>query len=225
MNALLVGLAVAIGARRLRTRRKPSRRSWATGAVEWLQHGTKTAFGEGSGVEFLPGRPAAARRAGRGRRAAVQAVPEDEPRGDRPDRTDSGPMPLVRPAHLQGGRRPPGHRRRVALAARPAQGVRHRRHDADDILAGQEVGLPASVRRLDDRRVGDPDEDVVQRRPRPLEPVRPVPAASSRPARPAGRCRGASAVPGSGRSPSPGPPRPSRRKDAPSTRTRKLSNP
>jgi hypothetical protein len=56
MNALLVGLALAVGAPALKDPPKgesPVLGDWAL--VEWVQNGTKMAFGEGSGVEFLPG--------------------------------------------------------------------------------------------------------------------------------------------------------------------------
>ena len=55
MQALLVGVALSVGAPALKDPPKaepPILGNWEL--VEWLQNGTKTAFAEGSGVEFLP---------------------------------------------------------------------------------------------------------------------------------------------------------------------------
>ena len=55
MNALLLGTALAIAAPALKDPPKtdpPIVGDWKL--VEWLQHGTRMAFGDGTGVEFLP---------------------------------------------------------------------------------------------------------------------------------------------------------------------------
>jgi uncharacterized protein (TIGR03067 family) len=99
MNALLVGLALALGAPALKDPPKgesPILGDWAL--VEWLQHGTKMTFGEGSGVEFLSGGKRLWRDGpGASDDRQYKLYPKTSPAEMDLIRTDSGPMPLVYP--------------------------------------------------------------------------------------------------------------------------------
>jgi len=99
MNALLIGVALAVGAPALKDPPKgesPVLGDWAL--VEWLQHGTKLAFGEGSGVEFLPGGKRLWRDGpGGSDERQYKLYPRTSPAEIDLIRTDSGPMPLVYP--------------------------------------------------------------------------------------------------------------------------------
>jgi uncharacterized protein (TIGR03067 family) len=99
MNALLVGLGLVAGAPALKDPPKgelPILGDWAL--VEWLQHGTKMTFGEGSGVEFLPGGRRLWRDGpGGADERQYKLYPKTSPAEIDLIRTDSGPMPLVHP--------------------------------------------------------------------------------------------------------------------------------
>jgi uncharacterized protein (TIGR03067 family) len=99
MNALLFGLALAVGAPALKDPPKaesPILGDWAL--VEWVQHGTKMAFGEGSGVEFLPGGRRLWRDGpGGSDERQYKLYPKTSPAEIDLIRTDAGPMSLVHP--------------------------------------------------------------------------------------------------------------------------------
>lgn len=99
MNALLIGLAAAVGAPALKDPPKPEAPilgDWAL--VEWLQGGAKTAFAEGTGVEFLPGGKRLWRDGSTNPdEREYKLYPKTNPAEIDLIRADAGPAPLVYP--------------------------------------------------------------------------------------------------------------------------------
>ena len=99
MNALLAGLALAVGAPNLKDPPKtdpPLLGDWQL--VAWVQLGTKLAIAEGSGVEFLPGGKRLWRDApGQTDEREYKLYPGTRPAAIDLIRTDVAPQPQVYP--------------------------------------------------------------------------------------------------------------------------------
>jgi uncharacterized protein (TIGR03067 family) len=97
--ALLFGTALALGAPNLKDPPKDERPilgNWKL--VEWLQHGTRMAFAEGTGVEFLPdGKRLWRDGPGGADERLYKLYPKTDPAQIDLVRTDSGPQPVVHP--------------------------------------------------------------------------------------------------------------------------------
>jgi uncharacterized protein (TIGR03067 family) len=100
MTALLLGMAVSVGAPALKNAPKdeaPILGDWLL--VEWLQNGTKVAFGDGSGVEFLPaGRRVWRDAPGLADERGYKLYPKTTPAQVDLSRNDGGTMPFVYPS-------------------------------------------------------------------------------------------------------------------------------
>jgi uncharacterized protein (TIGR03067 family) len=99
VNALLVGVALAVGAPNLKDPPKadpPLLGDWQL--VEWVQRGRAMAFGQGSGVEFLPeGKRAWRDGPGQTDERQYKLYPGTKPAAIDLIRTDVGPQPQVYP--------------------------------------------------------------------------------------------------------------------------------
>ncbi len=126
MNALLLGTALAIAAPALKDPPKtdpPIVGDWKL--VEWLQHGTGMAFGDGTGVEFRPdGRRLWRDGPGEPDERQYKLYPKSSPAEIDLIRNDGGPQPTVFPAiyKLDGDR--------LILAIGPPGGERPTDFDA-----------------------------------------------------------------------------------------------
>jgi uncharacterized protein (TIGR03067 family) len=126
MNALLIGVALAVGAPALKDPPKtdpPILGEWKL--IEWLQQGQAMAFGHGSGVEFLPGGKRLWRDGPEGAdERQYKLYPDTSPAQIDLIRTDVGPQPQVHPCifKIDGDK--------LVIAVGPASGERPREFDA-----------------------------------------------------------------------------------------------
>jgi uncharacterized protein (TIGR03067 family) len=99
VNALLVGIALALGAPNLKDPPKtdpPLLGDWKM--IEWLQKGARMAFGDGAGVEFLPeGKRLWRDGPGEPDVRQYKLYPKTSPAAIDLIRTDAGPQPTVHP--------------------------------------------------------------------------------------------------------------------------------